>query len=863
MILNVLNSNRENVGALDVDAPEIAGYYDDGLRTYLPEAAATFDFTVNKFKNGKLIDGLENLNKGACFSFIKNGRAFVVFPSGTSGMVEDDETISFQCISLERELSLEYVGAFENTAAHSVGWYLEKNGITNATSLIKIGTNEIDPRLITLSWDGEATKADRLASIMTNFDAEYNFTYDLTPNGSVKGITLDIVKEYDGANITGVGRKREDVTLTFGKHVKNVQVAYDFSNLFNATTVTGKDGASWKAGSFKELDDAGEVLYIKNAGDLTAYAPQSAAAYPAHLSTSIDKSIRRDFSTEYTSAADMAAYGLRQLRAYSQPIATYTLAVSSAVVSEAIGDGEPLAVGDIVRVLDMNFKNEDGSTGLFLTARVVELYTSESNPENNELVLSNVTRGLSQISTDLTARVTELVEAATPYRLELSNSNGVAFVNNLTPASTTLNAKLFKGTKEITPEAFKWEADGTTLSTAASVEIKATSVEATKVVTFTASVSGEAVATQSVTLTNTNDGANGAPGADGKTGATGATGAPGKDGADGAPGADGKDGNDGADGKPTGLTQSDTEPAEKFNGMLWQYTGATQITAGGVTILPNVQYIYDVSKWKIYAIDVANLTVDTLAAITADLGEVTAGVIKSYIDYTYYNNSATGVEAKAYLKIDANNVSQKIGLQSQTGTDWGYIKQTPDGLTIFTDTQNAGAIGMATGRYVMTSYSGAGISFINSNTATINANGDLVPAQAYTGQGWLYFDGTSVVSSKPIKATGDTDGWVDITNFFNGFSGNLKYRIQGGWLIIRAYKVNVPTLSANTNVKMAQIAGVDLRYLNDTMATGASDFYVSYPANINGTADGSIYFARAAAVTDGYKLNGAAVMPLL
>ena len=214
----------------------------------------------------------------------------------------------------------------------------------------------------------------------------------------------------------------------------------------------------------------------------------------------------------------------------------------------------------------------------------------------------------------------------------------------------------------------------------------------------------------------------------------------------------GVDGQVGPQGKPTGITQQATEPSSKYAGMMWQYTGTSNITIGNTTIAPQVQYIYDGAQWRIYAINVANLNVQTLAAITANLGTVTAGMIKSYIDYTYYNNSATGIPAKAYLRIDANNVNQKIALQSQSGVDWGYIRQDVNGITIFTDTQNAGSIGNSSGRYVRTTYSGSGINFINSNNASVNANGDLDVATPYTGTGSLYFDGTNLISSAPIIA---------------------------------------------------------------------------------------------------------------
>ncbi|PCR99001.1 hypothetical protein RT41_GL000571 [Lactococcus fujiensis JCM 16395] len=248
----------------------------------------------------------------------------------------------------------------------------------------------------------------------------------------------------------------------------------------------------------------------------------------------------------------------------------------------------------------------------------------------------------------------------------------------------------------------------------------------------------------------------------------------------------GNDGKDGVDGKigpqgpATGITQSTSEPTTKYAGMLWQYTGTSNITIGTTVILPQAQYVYDGSNWKIYALSVANLNADTLSAITADLGTVTAGIIKAYIDYTFYNGSATAIPAKAYLKIDATNATQKIALQSPTGVDWDYIQMGPDGMSIFVDSQNVDGIGVVSGRYLQSNIGANGLSFVQSNSLTTNSDGDLVPAQPYTGAGSLYFNGTALVSTKPITVVTDTD-WEYFTpagTFAKGTAASSTMRLK-------------------------------------------------------------------------------------
>lgn len=80
-------------------------------------------------------------------------------------------------------------------------------------------------------------------------------------------------------------------------------------------------------------------------------------------------------------------------------------------------------------------------------------------------------------------------------------------------------------------------------------------------------------------------------------------------------GENGQDGQDGADGD-SGIIVSPTAPENPKVGQLWQ-------TASGEPIKR-----WDGSKWVIHYISVDNLNAQTLSAIAADLGTVTAGLIK-------------------------------------------------------------------------------------------------------------------------------------------------------------------------------------------------------------------------------------------
>ncbi|MEG2326577.1 MAG: hypothetical protein RSB63_10780 [Enterococcus sp.] len=78
---------------------------------------------------------------------------------------------------------------------------------------------------------------------------------------------------------------------------------------------------------------------------------------------------------------------------------------------------------------------------------------------------------------------------------------------------------------------------------------------------------------------------------------------------------------DGQDGDPTGVTESATVPANPYSGMLWKCTG----TLAGYQ--QNAIYRWNGSKWELFFFSALNVQAESLSAISADLGTVTAGTI--------------------------------------------------------------------------------------------------------------------------------------------------------------------------------------------------------------------------------------------
>ncbi|WP_270219913.1 phage tail protein [Lactococcus lactis] len=509
MQITIHDNQLNKIGFLNNGVPGLPSFFNDTWHRYLVEGASTFNFSVNKFKNGVLQDYCQYLNDQAYISFTYEGEDFL-FSVLTSE--ETDDVITLNCATLNLELRNEQANPLVNSSSHNIIWYFDTMGLISY-SQISLGINEVSNLTRTINYDGQESKLSRLLSVIGNFDAEFEFVTSLNDDGTLKGITLNLYKANDGVSAQGVGTWRNDVTLYFGKNVSEVRRTIDRTQIFNATTVKGADGLSWKSSEWSVKNEDGREEFYKRKGDDTAYAPLSAELYPSQIqSTTRDIWIRKDFETEYKNVNDMWGYALSQFKKYAYSLVTYEVNASSRLISQEVGDGKPLSIGDTVRIQDENFNAQTG--GLILQARVSELEISFSNPSNNKLTFSNYVELESGISDDLESRLAQLIKDSTPYRAELTTTNGVQFKNGT--GTTTLGAHIYFGSDvtETIADSYEWSKDGTVVAPTQTITVDASGVGDKAVYSFKATVAGKVVASQSVTITNVNDGKGGA---DGKT----------------------------------------------------------------------------------------------------------------------------------------------------------------------------------------------------------------------------------------------------------------------------------------------------------------------------------------------------------
>ncbi|XHB95484.1 hypothetical protein AAFF39_00380 [Lactococcus garvieae] len=80
MLISIHDQTLQRVGFLSNENPLTPDFKNDNFHRYLAQGASTFDFTVNKCKNGTLQDYVQHLNEHAYFSFQYEDEDFLLIP---------------------------------------------------------------------------------------------------------------------------------------------------------------------------------------------------------------------------------------------------------------------------------------------------------------------------------------------------------------------------------------------------------------------------------------------------------------------------------------------------------------------------------------------------------------------------------------------------------------------------------------------------------------------------------------------------------------------------------------------------------------------------------------------------------------
>ncbi|PLT61485.1 hypothetical protein CDL27_01840 [Mediterraneibacter gnavus] len=686
----ILSTNNTPVAYMDNGHKKSMHYWNDDLHEYLQGTANAYTFTVN----AKHPDA-QHIKAGNKVAFTYKGKSYYLNIVNTD---QTEQTITATAWSLSFELINEDAGEYKAASAMSFEEYL---AVFDAERTLKLGLNEVSDKRITNEWTGTTSVLKRLFSLANVFSSEIEFETVLNKDYSLKEIVLNVYREHSDTD-SGVGEYRNDIVLRYGKGITGIRKTTDAEKLYTCIQPTGKDGLTINGLDKKEYDENGNIEYFTDGAIIRA--PQARDRFPSNIVNKADAYIlmRKEYDTD--SKDKLYSMALSDLKTASEPVVTYEV------------DGYfDTNIGDTVRMQD-----QEWTPVLYLQARVSEQIRSLTNPKTAKTVFTNYKELTSEISDDLIKRMQDLISKNKVYTCSISTNNGIIFKNGI--GSTTLTAYAYNNGVDVSGNLeIRWSKDGTEFYVGRSVTVNAEDVDTKAVYSFVATENGIRRGYYEVTITKVDDGAPGDPG---------------------------KNGDDGKDGvgiesvtkyylaseKSTGITVSSPGWTDTKQDMtetkknLWSYdlirytnsteTKTTPVIIGvrgdngetgdsGIIISPTppenpkVGQLWqtasgepikrwDGSKWAIYYISVENLNVETLSAIAANLGTVTAGLIKSLDGHFFIQVNTGEIYSEDENGINSSAISKGVfvanGMDSGRHTSLSIfptqIAQYFDGATI-------------------------------------------------------------------------------------------------------------------------------------------------------------------------------------
>ncbi|HEM9634169.1 TPA: phage tail protein [Streptococcus agalactiae] len=239
MLITIHNSKLKKVAYIDNNKQDTLNFYNDTWSRYLETGTSTFDFTV--YKKGIKSDTVkekayQTLSERSFVSFVYNKKTYLFNVISTE---ENETEIKCTCENLNLELLNENAAPYKASTEMSFTDYCNVFGLLKYGA-ITIGINEIEKNKRTLEWTGTDTKLKRLQSIAIQFDAEIEFETFLKNDSSLKSFILNIYKKNDGEKVQGVGKRRDDIVLRYGRNIKKVTRIIDKKDIVNMIYPVGR-----------------------------------------------------------------------------------------------------------------------------------------------------------------------------------------------------------------------------------------------------------------------------------------------------------------------------------------------------------------------------------------------------------------------------------------------------------------------------------------------------------------------------------------------------------------------------------------------------------------------------------------------
>lgn len=340
---------------------------------------ATFECKIPY--NQKTMKAVSNCAKVGNYILRKNGDENEFYTIIDTEKDTKKQTVYLYAEDAGLDLVNEVVGAYTADKAYPISFYIEKFSYDSG---FEIGINEIKTLTRKLSWDGESTATERLASVATQFDnAEISYSFE------VKG--MEITKK-----LINIYKKRGQdigVSLRLNKEIDSIVTSESIANLATSLVATG----GTPEGSDKPITLYG---YNYNDGDFAVYdgrvcsseAVKKWSRYiwnnePNKLNQS-NGHIIKTFSYDTTSQSELCNRAIAELKKLREIEVNYEVDIKKMPKN--------VHIGDRVNIID-------DAGELYLSTRILKLETSIVDKEQKATLGEYLIKdsGISQKVADL------------------------------------------------------------------------------------------------------------------------------------------------------------------------------------------------------------------------------------------------------------------------------------------------------------------------------------------------------------------------------------------------------------------------------------------------------------------------------
>lgn len=315
-----------------------------------------------------------------------------------------NQTVYIYAEDAGMDLLNEVFGAYEADKAYPITHYINKFA---AGSGFAIGVNEAKNLTRKLSWDGEATAAERIASVATQFDGcEVSYTFEVD--------NLTVTKKF--INIYKERGKDIGVSLYLNRDIDSIVTSKSIANLATALQCTGgtpedeEDPITLKGYKYDDGDFYVDGTVLKSRNALKQWA--------RYLWKDDDTSesgghITKQYSYDTTSQKTLCSHAITELKKIRDIEVNYEIDLKRLP--------ENVKVGDRVNVID-------DAGGLYLSTRILQLERSVAN-ETQKATLGEYlikSDGINQKVADLAAQFAKQSQSAARALAIANNAKSVA-----------------------------------------------------------------------------------------------------------------------------------------------------------------------------------------------------------------------------------------------------------------------------------------------------------------------------------------------------------------------------------------------------------------------------------------------------